>query len=341
MTLALLTKDKFMYVQKQLCLLAIFSIVATTACSKEVAQKATKSWHSKFNWKAEDYFDDPVVIALCRAIELNDIKKIDRLVADGADVNAQGKGKMTPLLWAFPDNRPARFKRLLEHGANPNIIIKSDFNTNMSGMVPGESVTLMACSTWFPKYFDYVFLHGGDPNLAHHKDRTTPLFALIRGPAKEKKRKVQKLIDLGANIDANKGYQYTGGSTPIMVAASCFGQYDLALVLLQAGADFKVRKTVGKFKLVNIVLREASRLAFIGPKQRADYKKLVQWLDEQGESLEEAKATDKNWKSWVKGEALKMLMKIEHDIATHKAKEQQEKEAKMPDGAKVEPTSAH
>ena len=37
-----------------------------------------KTWHEKFGWKAEDYFDDPKVVALCHAIESNDLKEIDR-----------------------------------------------------------------------------------------------------------------------------------------------------------------------------------------------------------------------------------------------------------------------
>ncbi|MDR3110936.1 MAG: ankyrin repeat domain-containing protein [Planctomycetaceae bacterium] len=89
-------------INKLLIIMVSFAVV--NGCS------ASSSWYSKFNWKAEDYFDDPKVIALCRAIEAKDIKKIDRLVANGADVNAKGKGNMTPLLWAFPDNKPEVFE---------------------------------------------------------------------------------------------------------------------------------------------------------------------------------------------------------------------------------------
>jgi hypothetical protein len=34
-------------------------------------------------------------------------------------VNAKGKGNMTPLLWAYFDDRPQRLLLLLEHGADP------------------------------------------------------------------------------------------------------------------------------------------------------------------------------------------------------------------------------
>jgi ankyrin repeat protein len=123
------------------------------------------TWHQTCGWKAADYFDDPQVIALCKAIEANDLKEIDRLVAAGADVNAKGKGNMTPLLWAFPDNKLPRFKRLLEHGADPNVILSEhDFNAR-GEMKAGKSVTHMASTTSFPGYFEAVFEHGGDVNL--------------------------------------------------------------------------------------------------------------------------------------------------------------------------------
>ena len=70
---------------------------------------------------------------------------------------------MTPLLWAYPDNHLPRLKWLLEHGANPNVVVESDFGTK--GHIPaGDSVKHMACETTFPGYFDAVFDHGGDPH---------------------------------------------------------------------------------------------------------------------------------------------------------------------------------
>jgi hypothetical protein len=81
-------------------------------CS-EMANRPNELWHTKFRWSALDYFEDPKVIALCHAIEADNIAEIDRLAADGANVNTQGDGKMTPLLWAYPDNKLERFTRLL------------------------------------------------------------------------------------------------------------------------------------------------------------------------------------------------------------------------------------
>ena len=123
------------------------------------------NWHSNLNWNAEDYFDDPKVIALCKAIQAQNIVKIDKLVAEGADVNARGKGNMTPLLWAFPGNNLNAFKRLLEHGADPNVEITEELNP-MGVPSHGNSVLHLAARTKFPHYFKYVRTNcGTEKNL--------------------------------------------------------------------------------------------------------------------------------------------------------------------------------
>src|SRR5262249_5375343 len=113
---------------------------------------AGSTWHGKWGWKAEDFFDDSRVIAVGKAIEANDIAEIDRVVGAGADANTKDKNNKTPLLWTIPDNKLKRFKRLLEQGADPNVVIKSGFNSH-GGLSPGDSVTHMACKTAFPRLF--------------------------------------------------------------------------------------------------------------------------------------------------------------------------------------------
>lgn len=160
-------------------------LIAAVGCGRVAQVLPAPNSHEKVGWKTEDYFDDPQVVALCKAIEANDLAEIDRLVAAGADVNAQGKGKMTPLLWAFPDNKLMRFKRLLEHGADPNVVVEDEFNTR-GVVMPGDSVTHMAASSYYPGYFEAVFAHGGDPNLKRTSVLgmdDTPLFSSSSGRA--------------------------------------------------------------------------------------------------------------------------------------------------------------
>lgn len=301
-------------------------LVASTGCEKVASVSPLATWHEKFNWQAEDYFDDPQVIALCEAIESNDLKEIDRLVAAGANVNARGKGNMTPLLWAFPDNKPVRFEKLLKLGADPNVIVESDFNTQMRGIRPGDSVTHMACQTWFPKHFEYVFKYGGDPNLWNRDEHRPPLHLLLVGPARNKKEKVLRLIDLGADLDANRDDEYTGGATPVMDAVSAFGQYDISLLLLEAGADYNTYLTDSHTKLIHIVVMEERRLPQCSPQQKENYRKLVAWLEAHGESVAEAKKDLERWRSWNTFDGT-YRRNMDAEIAERKAREARDQNA--------------
>lgn len=302
---------------------AVTILAALLGCT-EVRRVTGATWHEKCGWKAEDYFDDPQVVALCKAIEANDLKQIDRLVAAGADVNTQGEGKMTPLLWAYPDDKLVRFKRLLEHGANPNVIIESDFNTR-GGMSAGDSVTHMACKTEFTGYFEAVFDHGGDVNLINSgkgNRSDTPLHITIKFGGVNRKSRIEMLLDRGADIN----YMNEGELTPPMQAVTWFGQYDIALLLLKSGADYRIYKPDSNSRLIHSVVAAANRQGskYWTSEQRANYQELVKWLEAHGESADEARADIKRWTSWVGTPAEKAKLRRK-EVAERKAREADEK----------------
>jgi len=184
----------------------------------------------------------------------------------------------------------------------------------------------------FPKHFEYVFAHGGDPNLWNRGRHKTPLLLLLVGSAKDKKEKVQRLIDLGADLDANKDEEHTGGRTPAMVAVSAFAQFDIALQLLKAGADYKAYKTNSNAKLIHSVALAERRLPYCTPQQQENYRKLVDWLEAHGESIDEARADIDRWKSWVVPDERRR--KLDAEIAARKKREAEaaaEAAAKQPE----------
>ncbi len=259
-------------------LLVMMSFVSANGCD------SSSSWYSKFDWKAEDYFDDPKVVALCKAIQLKDIANIDMLVTDGADVNAKGKGNMTPLLWAFPENKPEVLKRILEHGADPNVVVTSDFNTKNQGIRPGDSVLHLAAGTTFPDYFKYVMQHGGNPNLIRgNKYEDSPLISVITGNSPNKSECIKLLIDGGADLD----YMNKANATPLWQAASWGGQYDLVLQLLNAGASFNVCKDNGG-TFLHFILKDKLGIDRFSEQQKQDYEKAIQILKKLGADLEGA-----------------------------------------------------
>lgn len=279
-----------------------------------------RTFHQRCGWKAEDYFTDPQVIALCHAIEANDIAEMERLVKAGADVNAQGKDKMTPLLWAFPDNHLPRFKWLLERGADPNVKIESEFNTR-GFMVPGDAVTHFVCKTAFPGYFEAVFEHGGDPNLRAVQWDNVPLTLVIKGGgAGNREDNIRTLIAAGADPD-----MLSGGWSQAMRAVAWGGQYGLASLLLDLGADHMVYEANGMRRLIHVVVAEEQAFRANGPQQKADYQALLKRLTDRGESIELARKDLQRWDSWS-GATLRQ--KMDAEIAERRAREKAAAEKK-------------
>src|SRR5690554_2968373 len=103
--------------------------LVTTAAYAAVAAVAVvlsgcdrhRSFHQNFDLEAGAFFKDQSIVALCHAIERNDLELMQRLIDGGVDVNARGKDNVTPLLWAYPDNKPERLEVLLRAGADPNV----------------------------------------------------------------------------------------------------------------------------------------------------------------------------------------------------------------------------
>ena len=292
----------------------------------------TISWYEKFNWKAEDFFDNPKVIALCKAIEAKDLKSIDRLVADGADVNAKGTDNMTPLLWAFPEDKPEVFKRILEHGADPNVEVTSDFNTKKSAVLPvvlpGDSVLHLAAQTSFSNYFKYVMQHGGNPNLIRGNNwKDSPLITVIRGGGADKKEAILLLTDAGADLEY--------AASPIRGTAlwECMSRDpDLAFQLLSAGASAHYCKKSGD-TLAHCLLRENER-GYPGqtPQMRVQLIKLntkiLELLEAYGADLEGARR-DNAIKGKLPLERIAELKKrYEVDLAAKRAAKEKKERGK-------------
>ncbi len=298
-------------------LLAILLLVAGTLfVSEGCGQTIQPSWHQKYGWKAETYFEDPQVIQLCRAIESNDLPEVDRLIAVGADVKAEGKGNMTPLLWAFPENKPAIFKRLLEAGADPNVIVESDFNTRSTAVVPGDSVTHMAAKSQFPEHFRYVMEHGGDANLIHPQTKETVLTTVVMNGAPYTKERIKLLVDKGVDLDQAG----QAGAPPAVMAVNLYSQFDIALLLLEAGANPNVYIENQNKKLIHIVAMAKKGLGTSTPQQEADLDKLVEWLEKHGQSIAEAEADYERWSKWT-GSRSKQAEMRRAEIAEREARE--------------------
>jgi hypothetical protein len=306
---------------------------------RKVAARVTNApWHELHGWKAADFFTDPQVIALCNAIAANDVARMKELIAAGADVNARGKGNMTPLLWAFVDNKPERFRLLLEAGANPNVYIESDFGIRQA-FSPGDSVTHMACRSTFDHFWP-VFEHGGDPNWPNKEPGCrgeTPVYTVIKSGAGDKKKRIARLAEVGASLNRAPGAE----ASPLGTAASWFGRYDLCLLLLDLGADPSQYEGNEITKITHYLegtvearSRGEGQLRDATPKKLADFERLVERLEAMGETLAAARADKDRWGS--EPDPSKRYVMMNREIAERKERERRQREAaKQQEGKKA------
>ena len=99
-------------------------------------------------------------------------------------------------------------------------------------------------------------------------------------------------------------------------------------MLLQAGADPGVYQKGWNKKLIHFVVKEEGRQQKLKPKYQEDYKELLKWLVDHGESVEDAREDWKRWSEWLTTktsyEEIGRLRKQE--IAERLAREKAEKE---------------
>jgi uncharacterized protein len=270
-------------------------LLVNQGCEQQVAdlRRATisnSSFHEKFGWKAEDFFDDPKVIALCRAIEADDLHEIQRIIQSGADVNLRGKGNMTPLMWAYPDNKFERFKIMLDHGADPNVKITTNLGVP-SGFKVGDSVVTCSAASRFSGHFQAMMNAGGDPNIRDGLGATV-LHVIIDGAATDKIERCKLAIEAGADLNA----LFMGG-TPAISAVSNY-RYDVAKYLLEQGADANAYMSNELQKLIHVMILREKDLEDLTPEHAVEYRKLLDWLVAHGQDPEKARQDVERWKKF-------------------------------------------
>lgn len=175
-------------------------------------------------------FDDDSTVKLVVAASHGDIDAIDKLVSEGADVNARGRKGITPLVFMLSQKNMAGFARLLSHGADPNLLYD------------GKNSIMRALSELDDSEFLKIAIeYGGDVN-AISGNQSIIFYAIKHGRADN----VKVLIDSGADINfQNK----VTGKTPLHIAGIA-NQYKIAYILLKSGADYSINDNLGRNGLI-------------------------------------------------------------------------------------------
>ncbi|TWU19084.1 Ankyrin repeats (3 copies) [Allorhodopirellula heiligendammensis] len=280
----------------QIALATLVVLTMTPGCEVPAVMSSllpTATFHEKLNLHAVDFFEDEQVVELCEAIEDNDLDEMKRLIAAGVDVNTIGKDGITPLFWAFPDNQLERFVLLLKKEADPNVRLTSDLGLP-NVFRSGDTVMHLAARSQFPTQFLEVIKHGGNPTVpGRHGD--TVLHEIIRAGVRNADERIAAAVAKGADINAIDHLE----ATPIETAVGRFGQYDLAIELLEMGADPTIASDERLGNTIHSVLANKRSVdngkGVMFPREYAAIERFLAALQVKGYDVDQAQEDIERW----------------------------------------------
>lgn len=255
-----------MFKLHKISLLFFISLIYLNACAMSPRPPHELEKEVIINMSFQEMFPDKTHRKLAKAAAKGDIRLINKIVESGFDVNTQGMRGVTALFWAMTGKKTDGFERLLQLGADPNLIYE-DGGTVMHWAV---------ISTISDDYLKLALQYGGNPNLKASSWNITPIFRALS----EFSHRFDILVKGGADINA----QDDKGNTPIITATNLIN-FKVVMKLLNLGADYRIKDDLG----YDLAATVANRKRLIGPGSRVyqDMLKVIAWLEERGVVLPE------------------------------------------------------
>lgn len=162
--------------------------------------------------------------SLIQAAGMGDAGEVDRLISEGAPLDAETKAGVTALFMAAANGHEAIVSRLVEQGANPNIPIQKPFLHEDWSLAKGATPLMAALAGGHVPIAEYLVQHGAETGVADEKGVTPVTLAASRGSLQIVTAGTAKPVD---------------GGIPALVAAAAGAQPEVVAALLKAGADPK------------------------------------------------------------------------------------------------------
>jgi ankyrin repeat protein len=196
----------------------------------------------------QQYAEDPATAAFLLAAGEGDTATVERLLREGADVNAVGNYGTTPLMWAAFGNCADVVRILLEAGADVNasgdqgwtalgMAVRPTVSAEIIWLLLKAGADLEARVECEAQECGRLDIHAGTPLLQACMNDCDP--AVIR-----------LLVEAGPALEARDEYGYT----PLMWAAVTTRNAETLRILIEAGADVESRDLEGRRPLFSAAI---------------------------------------------------------------------------------------
>lgn len=174
---------------------------------------------------------------LTTAARNGDVAEVERLIKEGADLNAvDGTFDFTPLMHAAQHNRADIAKLLINAGAKVNQKNKNDV-----------SALFVACSSNAPDVAKLLVAAGADMNYVQKGDGYTPLSLACRDVCFET---AKVLVDAGADVNKRISSVIRKDAKTALMEAAGSGSPKVVKLLIDAGAEVNARDADGNTPLL-------------------------------------------------------------------------------------------
>ncbi|WP_038910663.1 ankyrin repeat domain-containing protein [Dickeya dadantii] len=175
--------------------------------------------------QASELFQPPMA-ALLQTIRKGDEAEARRQLAQGLNLNIQGKEGITPLLWLIYETQDKNAVRLaLKLGADPNYKDGS-----------GDSAVNRVSGVRDPDWLRIVLDAGGNPNAIGRLEQP----ALFSAIGEERWADIKLLVERGADINLKDSLDRNS-----VLYAGYLNKYEIAYWLIEKGADITIYDATG------------------------------------------------------------------------------------------------
>lgn len=208
------------------------------------------------------YFSDPKLIAFVDDVQRGNLADVQRAIAGGINVNAEGAHKFRPVFFALLPKDTAVLKALLAAGAKPDARLEN-----------GDTVLRTAVRLPTAEYTAVLLDAGVDPNTRGENDKP----AIHDAINAEVPATIRLLAKHGADINV------VWGGDPPLIAALLASEWTMATVLLELGADTSYKDRLNR-TAESVFCRQVSRITPV-PKNKAEIPPLAKAFADRGVHL--------------------------------------------------------